>query len=202
MNGDMLSDIPIAAVAEQHHNTNADVTLVIAPAENFPEYSGLYFDESLRFCGTQPTDPGKQKYHYCGLQIVGPRAKELIPAGQRSEIFRDVYSRYHQELNIRGFVYNGLWLEIGTLKTYLQTSARLIEHPMPAHLQPNGMNGLVSQSAQLHPEARVANSIVMKGASIDAGVFVENSIIGWDVQVKHSVQGVALARGILPWHIR
>lgn len=200
MNGDMLSDIPIARVLEQHQKNNADVTLVVSPAEHFPDYSGLYFDESMNFTGIEAGNGAK--YHYCGLQIVNPKVVECIPKDRRSEVFRDIYIHHMQDFRIQGYLYNGIWLEIGNLKQYLRTSVHLSNEPLPDYLQPPGKDGLISSKANLDPDARVAASVVFDGAHIASGVTVEHSIIGWDVEVRRDVKNVAIAQGILPWYIQ
>ena len=98
------------------------------------------------------------------------------------------------------FLYDGLWLEIGTLKEYLQTSLHLLKKPLPESLRPpEAESSLISPTARVDGEA--VDSIVMDGAVIQQGSRVVHSIIGWDVSVSRSWSNVALARGILPWYI-
>jgi mannose-1-phosphate guanylyltransferase len=206
MNADMVMDIPLDAVIQQHFRQNADVTLVIMESDRFSQYGGIYFDQendpesSLRFSGIHE---GKgKKYHYTGLQIINPKMVEFIPTGRKSEVFSGTYLPLMDQKRICGFVYQDFWFEIGNLKEYLNTSLHLLQHPLPENLQPPGMKAtLVSSEAILEETSEVSESIIMEGAKILSGVRVERSIIGWDVIVTESVQNVALARGILPWPI-
>lgn len=143
MNSDMLMDIPLQDVYEQHLRQNADVTLVLMRGDRFARYGGLYFEESsvpelhLRFTGL---DQGQgNKYHYTGLQIVNPEIIPSIAENQKSDIFLDVYPQVLQRRKICGYIYDGLWIEIGTLKEYLQTNLTVLKQPLLRHLQPSGM---------------------------------------------------------------
>ncbi len=43
MNGDMLLDVPLRQLKEQHTRTGAAVTLVIMKSEAYERYNGLHF---------------------------------------------------------------------------------------------------------------------------------------------------------------
>jgi len=202
LNGDMLTDIPLDALLRQHLDTDADVTLVIAKHDQYPGYSSLYFDDTSTppvWIGMQPSESAK-KYHYCGVQIVSPRILSWIPEGRKTEVFRDIYPQLVGSRKIFGFEYNGLWMEVGSLREYLRTSLALSQHPLPPSLSPMGSNGLISPTAVIEEGSTVTESIIMDGARIESGVTIEHSIVGQDVVVTRSRKNVALARGILPWY--
>ncbi len=200
MNSDMLSDIPLVAVLEQHKNLNADITLVIMKDARFANYGGVYFEGSpLKLSGFR-TGTG-ESFHYTGLQIVSPHILERIPPEQKTGIFTDIYPQLMKTCRIYGYLYDGPWKEMGNLREYLRTSVGLIHHSLPVNLQPPGMNPtLISPKATIEPGAEVIDSIVMQGACITAGSRVEHSIIGSNVTVSGNLRGTALARGILPWY--
>jgi NDP-sugar pyrophosphorylase family protein len=202
LNGDMLTDIPLNAVMQQHVQTGADVTLVVMKSQAFARYSGLYFqgENPIRLSSFQ--EGGGEKYHYTGIQIVSSRILSMIPENQRSEVFRDVYPQLMTTGSIHGYVYEGLWREIGNLKEYLETSIALLREPLPEKLRPAGMLGsLVSPSARIENGAEALESIILDGAVLQSEACVVRSIIGWDVSVTGRWKHVALARGILPWYI-
>jgi len=202
MNGDMLVDIPLQTALEQHLRYDADITLVVMKNESYTRYNGLRFVQPESgppvLSGIREGDG--ERYHYTGVQIVSPRIVSLIPENQKCEIFLDIYPQLIRKSSIHGFLYEGLWMEIGTLKEYLRTSLHLLSEPLPEPLRPPGMgSNLISPQAAVKGE--VVESIVMDGAVIQPGTSVVHSIIGWDVAVSRSWKNVALARGILPWYI-
>jgi mannose-1-phosphate guanylyltransferase len=202
MNGDMLTDVPLNAAMRQHIQTGADVTLVVMKSQAFARYSGLYFqgENPIRLSSFQ--EGNGEKYHYTGIQIVSPRILSMIPENQRSEVFRDIYPQLMTTGSIHGFVYEGLWREMGNLKEYLETSIALLREPLPEKLTPDRtLDSLVSPSAKIENGAEALESIILDGAVIQSGASVVRSIIGSDVTVTGRWKHVALARGILPWHI-
>ena len=201
MNSDMLTDIPLQEALNFHHNSQADITLVIMKDARFAHYGGLYFEgDPLRLSGFR-SGPG-ESYHYTGLQIVSPHILEHIPDGKKTGIFTDIYPGIMKDKKIYGFVYHGFWKEMGNLREYLRTSLELMRQPLPEKLVPEGAKqSLISPDATVEEGAEVIDSLVMDGARIESGARVEHSIIGWDVFVTGDVRSQALARGILPWYI-
>jgi mannose-1-phosphate guanylyltransferase len=200
MNSDMIMEIPLRVVLDYHRNLDSDVTLVVMKDARFAHYGGLYFEgDPLRLSGFR-SGPG-ESYHYTGFQVVSPRILEAIPANQKSGIFTDIYPSHITDWKIHGFVYQGLWKEMGNIKEYLRTSLELIRNPLPESLRPPASNGsLISDRAKIEDGAELLDSIVMEGANIENDARIDHCIIGWDVSVRGSVRNQAIARGILPYY--
>jgi mannose-1-phosphate guanylyltransferase len=200
MNSDTIMDIPLQKVLDYHRSLDSDVTLVIMKDARFAHYGGLYFEgDPLKLSGFK-TGPG-ESYHYTGFQIVSPRILESIPAEQKSGIFTDIYPSHIPDWKIHGYVYQGLWKEMGNLKEYLRTSIELVRDPLPESLAPAGSTGsLISHRAQVQSGAEINDSIIMEGAEIQSNARIDHCIIGPDVSVNGSIRNQALARGILPYY--
>ncbi len=194
MNGDMLCDVPLTTVIEQHHLTGNLVTLVIIPGE-LKGYNPLFYDpDTLKL-----THEGS-KCHYTGLQIVDRSLIENIPTDRKTEIFRDVYPELIDRHRVGVFLYHGLWMEMGTLQQFLNCSTRIIEAPLPSHLAPAKIQlSLVSQSAKVESES-VTDAIIMDGAEVREGVRLHRCIVGPEKHIKQNYENAALARGFLPWY--
>jgi NDP-sugar pyrophosphorylase family protein len=204
MNGDMLLDVPLQQLKEQHIRTGAAVTLVIMKSEAYQRYKGLYFhttesDHVPVLTGIR--EEYGEKYHYTGLQMVNPEILRLIPENQKAEIFDRLYPELMKDGRIRGYIYDGSWIEIGTLHEYLTSSLQLLSHPLPLHLQPLGMtSSLISPNAKIEEGAAVSDSIVMEGAVVRAGAMIERCIVGRNTVVTGKHRKAALVRGVIPWH--
>ena len=202
MNGDTLLDVPLEKVVEQHLFSGAVATLVVMDSIRFSHFAGLYFNDTDSLPRLTGFVPGNGKpYHYTGLQIVDPEVVKSIPTDRSTDIFRDIYPMWLKHgARICGYIYDGLWMEMGSLGSYLRTTGTLLEHPFPQHLQPPGLRlSSISPNAEIQPGAIVRQSIVMEGATIKFPACVQHSIVGWNVTVEHDIRNVALARGILPW---
>lgn len=199
MNSDMISDIPLAAIAEHHRSSGNLVTLVVMDAERFPAYSSLYFDpQNLKLTGIR--EGTGTRAHYSGLQIVDPGIIERIPPDRQTEIFKDIYPELIAEGRIGVVFYDGLWLEMGTLSEFLKSAIKICDTPLPSHLCPPGMEAtLISPAAKVDPDAKISDSIVMKNAMIKKGSSLESCIVGAETKVDKSYRNAALCRGFLPW---
>jgi mannose-1-phosphate guanylyltransferase len=196
MNSDMISDIPLAAIAEHHQRSGNLVTLVVMNAERFPAYSSLIYDpQSLKLM-----DSG-MKCHYTGLQLVEPAIIDRIPADRKTEVFKDIYPELIQNGQIGVLMYDGLWLEMGTLSEFLNSAIKICHTPLPSHLCPPGMETtLISSAAHVDPDAKISSSVVMKNAMIKEGTNLERCIVGVDTKIDKSFSNAALCRGFLPWY--
>jgi mannose-1-phosphate guanylyltransferase len=203
LNGDMICDIQLQSLFEQHQRSQALITLAIMKGENWSHYSALKFDDAEIPRMLPSAGHEGQRYHYTGVQILSPEIYEQIPSDRKTDIFTDIYPALAESGKIAGFVYDGIWMEMGSLREYLATAIRLQADSVPEHLTPDGMlNTPISPDASVESSAGVTESILMAGAKIKSGITVEHCIIGWDVTVAQNLRNVALARGILPWYIR
>jgi mannose-1-phosphate guanylyltransferase len=196
MNSDMISEIPLTAIAEHHRRSGNLVTLVVMDAERFPAYSSLNYDP-----GTLKLTDSGTKCHYTGLQLVEPAIIERIPADRKTEVFKDVYPGLISERRIGVAMYDGLWLEMGTLSEFLNSAVKICDTSLPSHLSPPGMEAsLISSAAKVDPNAKISSSIVMKNAMIMEGTNLERCIVGVDTRIDKSFSNAALCRGFLPWY--
>ncbi|HSE41272.1 MAG TPA: hypothetical protein VLH08_10960, partial [Acidobacteriota bacterium] len=185
------------SVVEHHRNSENFVTLVVIPKE-LSGYNPLSFDAaSLRLI-----DGAGSKCHYTGLQIVNRSVIEKIPNDRKTEIFRDIYPELIAQNKVGVFLYDGLWMEMGTLSEFLKCAISLNQTPLPLHLSPPGMKpSLISSNAKLETGCEVSDTIIMDGAVVDSDVKLQRCIVGSEVHVKKSYKGAALARGFLPWYL-
>jgi len=203
LNSDMICDIPLQSLIQHHQRSQALVTLAIMKGEKWTRYPGLKFDGAEIPHMLPSSAAAGERSHYTGVQILNPEIYEHIPENKKSDIFTDIYPTLAENGKIAGFVYEGLWMEMGSLSEYLATAIHLEEHPLPDHLRPDGMlSSAISSKATVESSAVVAKSILMDGATVKSGITVEHCIIGWDATVTRNARNVALARGILPWYIR
>jgi mannose-1-phosphate guanylyltransferase len=202
LNSDMICDIPLQTLVEHHQRSQALVTLAIMKGEKWSRYSGLKFNDAEIPRMLPSSDAAGQRYHYTGVQILNPEIYEHIPSNKKTDIFTDIYPSLAKDGKIAGFIYDGLWMEMGSLGEYLATAIHLEEDPLPEHLRPEGMQSTpISPTATVEPSAVVAKSILMDGSRVRSGMTVEHCIIGGDVTVTRNARNVALARGVLPWYI-
>ncbi len=99
-----------------------------------------------------------------------------------------------------GVEIDGVWLDIGTPRLYLQThrdvaagESRLVNmdpahHSIEADVAGDldGNWNFIGSGAVVEAGARVSESIVLPGATIRSGSFVEDSIVGWNAVIENA----------------
>src|SRR5262249_8907767 len=69
INGDTLTDVSCAALAEWHEASGARVTLALVPNLEYERYGGVHLDDQQRVTMFTPRGPSsKGSYHYIGVQ--------------------------------------------------------------------------------------------------------------------------------------
>ena len=116
MNVDILTDIDIAELIEQHSKNNALVTLAVSNRESS---RGLLFDQELQLCGWHNKKTNEEKmvrphlskseltdFAFSGIQVVNSKVFDLIPFNGKFSII-DVYLHLAKENKILAYDHSG-----------------------------------------------------------------------------------------------
>jgi mannose-1-phosphate guanylyltransferase len=165
-NGDILTDLPLAAAWEKHVASGAEVTLVLrSKGENrnvtFDEASGRVLD--LR----RELQPDLESAHlFTGIYFVQPRFIDRIPPGEKVSVVPVFHDMIRQGLPVGGMVVDeGEWRDLGTRSEYLAASAAL------------GAREWISPSARIGAGARLQESIVWDNAAVLPGADLTRCIV-------------------------
>jgi mannose-1-phosphate guanylyltransferase len=141
LNGDVLTDIDLAAQLRQHETSGARATLALIQVAD-PSAYGLVLlrddrsvrefvekpgEGALRDAGTAGNGAGGGDLVNAGIYILERDVLSYIsPAGTTSSIERDVFPRLVGE-GLYGYPASGYWLDIGTPERYLKATADLLD---------------------------------------------------------------------------
>lgn len=180
-NGDVLTDLPLQPVIDDHRAAGNLVTLVLrstGAVQNvaFDRKSGQVLDlrnalktnhaDLFQFTGLYIVEPGFFRWLHARTTVEGVVAAWLraITAGQR----------------IGGVVVDdGQWFDLGDRASYLQSHLLLRDAGFPAW-QSSGGQGMVSihPTASIAPSARIDEiSCIGAGAVVEDGVVIEGSVL-------------------------
>ncbi|MBV9337909.1 MAG: NDP-sugar synthase, partial [Solirubrobacterales bacterium] len=200
LNGDVLTDIDLAAALRQHEATGARATLALVQVAD-PSAYGLVVlrdDGSVRAFVEKP---GKRAGGGAGTAQNGADAPNLInagiyvlerdvleyisPAGTVSSIERDVFPRLVGN-GLFGHPTSGYWLDIGTPERYLRATFDLLD----------GTAGPKAAAARAQRPAHAVDPVLIAaGSMIGEGVIVGPYVVlGPDVSVG---DGVRIERAVV-----
>jgi mannose-1-phosphate guanylyltransferase len=196
-NGDIITDVDVAAVVETHRSNSADATMLLTPVEDPSKY-GLVESgkkgEIIRFLEKPSADviaSLKTKNINAGLYVLEPSILDLINSGESCSFEYDVFPKIianHQPFY--SHVLSGeYWRDVGTPDSYLSAHhdflAGQIKHFTPAPgsasdvattAEIDGVS-IMGEGCVIKPHARITNSVLGPGVHVDEKASISNSVI-------------------------
>jgi NDP-sugar pyrophosphorylase family protein len=198
-NGDVLTDVDLAAVVRGHRASNAAATIVLTPVPNPAAYGLVEFDADQRVTRfLEKPDPSQITTDTinAGIYVLQTRTLELMPPGVNHSIER----KFFPALLARGdrvmaHVHRGYWIDIGTPEKYLQVHRDVLGGRFMVDL-----DGAATRGGWVHRSAMVAGAAlegpfyvgpgctVAPGARIGPGaVLTESVTVAPGASVRDSV---------------
>ena len=184
-NGDVLTEIDLAAVIRLHRERRAKATIVLTPVENPSAYGLVETDRDgniSRFLEKPKPDEITCNTINAGIYILEPGTFDRIPKDTPWSIERSFFpSLIERRETFVAYVYEGYWIDIGTPEKYLQVHRDIMDgrYRTPPFASAPG-------TAWVSPHARVED-----GAHIEGPCFVdEGSVVKTGARIgPYSVVG-------------
>jgi len=208
LNGDILTDLDIAALAAHHAREGADATIALTRVEDTASF-GVCIRDAGRITGfVEKPAPGSLPGHdtvNAGTYLLEPGLLATFPAGPLS-FERTVFPGLLAAGRIvAGFVHEGVWSDLGTPERFLDgqhaTLAGELHWPPLAGLAPAAGPGQddvrVGARVTVSPSARLVGPVVLGddvvvagGATIGPATVVGPGVeVGADAVVIGSILG-------------
>jgi len=187
VNGDTLTDVDLLALASQHVDTNAMVTMAVVDAD--PRYNAIVADEAGIVTGFSKREPGTQPhptrgtpgtpgtFHFIGVQAVNASVFAGVSPEVKSETVHGIYPGLIARRNgsLRVFHTTKEFFDIGSPRDYLQTAltlARRESRPVD-----RGRDCVVAA------DAIVRNTVLWDRVTVGAGAHLNHCVVADDVTV-------------------
>lgn len=182
MNGDVFMEIPkipIARMVAQTAADGADGALLLRENHD-PAYPTILTDDG--FYRVRAPHPGRPAPMYTGVALFH---RSVVEAIHHTSFFTTLDEG---DFKIKTFLYNGLWLDIGSPRLYFQANTAYKEHigvkPLQNSLSPsvrvsnssNVSNSIIWENVEINGGSRVSGCVVTEGLSLH-GVDASNKII-------------------------
>jgi NDP-sugar pyrophosphorylase family protein len=174
-NGDVLTQVDLAAVIALHRERKARATIVLTPVENPSAYGLVETDGDgnvRRFLEKPKPDEITCDTINAGIYILEPDTFDRIPKDTAWSIERSFFpSLVERGETFIGYVYRGYWIDIGTPEKYMQVHRDIMDGRYTHKTLPFGANGN-GATAWVSPQARVE-----EGATLDGPCFVDEGTV-------------------------
>src|SRR5258708_19595112 len=150
-NGDVLTQVDLAAVLRLHRERNAKATIVLTPVDNPRAYGLVETDRESnirRFLEKPGDDEITCNTINAGIYVLEPDTFSRIPKDTAWSIERSFFpSLIERGETFVAYVYDGYWIDIGTPGKYMQVHRDI----MDGHYSAPPFNG--KSSARTSPHA-------------------------------------------------
>jgi mannose-1-phosphate guanylyltransferase len=168
MNGDVLSELDLTALARFHRDRGASATIALTPVDDPSRYGVVETDGGgavRAFVEKPPPGTAAADTINAGAYVLDPSVLDLIAPGVPVSIEREVFPRLVGE-GLHARLDRGRWRDIGTPESYLAANLEL----MPA-------GGLVDPAARIAADADVAGSVVGPGVEVAGETRVREAVL-------------------------
>ena len=225
LNGDVLTDVDLAAIVGRHLAEKAAATILLTPVPN-PAAYGLVETDGEGRVRRFLEKPGPEEITTdtvnAGIYVLETPAIELMPAGVNHSIERGFFPALLARGDlVLGPVHRGYWIDIGTPQKYLQVHEDILSglFPVPIEGQRRGEGVIhetahvagdvvldghfyvgpgceVASGARLGPSATlVADVSVASGAHVRESVLWRGASVGRDSELTRSLLGLGARLG-------
>jgi NDP-sugar pyrophosphorylase family protein len=203
-NGDVLTQIDLAAVLALHRERKARATIVLTPVENPSAYGLVETDREgnvSRFLEKPKADEITCNTINAGIYILEPDTFDRIPRDTPWSIERSFFpSLIERRDTFVAYVYNGYWIDIGTPEKYVQVHHDIMDGRFVAAPFSGSPSKIwVSPQARVEEGAHLAapcfideGTVVKAGATIGA-----YSVVGRQCHVEEraNIEGAVVWSG-------
>lgn len=172
LNGDVFADVNYTEILKLHEQKNAVATLALCKVKDPSRYGVTELGEDnliKRF--TEKPLTGSIDLINAGVYVLSPEIFRYIPEGRAVSLEREVFTKLAEENVLYGYLFNGLWMDIGKPKDYLEVNKKLL-----------------SSSVKLQDYKTKKNVQVKEPVTLDRGVSVgEKSVLGPNATLGRNV---------------
>jgi NDP-sugar pyrophosphorylase family protein len=202
-NGDVLTQVDLAAVLRLHRERKAKATIVLTPVDN-PRAYGLVETDARGNVSRFLEKPGDNEITCntinAGIYVLEPDTFDRIPKDTAWSIERSFFpSLIERGETFVAYVDNGYWIDIGTPAKYMQVHRDIMDG---RYLAPP-FSSLDPGAAWISPDAKLEDGVEVHGPCfVDEGVVLKTgarilpySVIGRQTHVDEA----AVVDGSIIW---
>ncbi len=187
LNGDIVSDMDLEAMVDQHRRTAADATIALkrVPMEATPNFgvARMSKDNPTQIVGfvEKPATPEEAPSDLinAGAYILEHRVLDLIPKGKLVSLEKEIFPQL-LDGRLHGMPFDGRWIDVGDPERLLAAAAELPAHEPPgAHVDPEARLERVSMGARCRIGRATLRDVVLgHDVVVEAGAELVDCVVG------------------------
>jgi len=181
--GDILTDVELEPLIEEHFRAHNDVTLGLR------QDTGLGASVVARngriVAISNKSDP-TNNFDYANISVWNPEIFQRIPHGEKVSFIPIVAKWIGEGGKIGGVVLSDRkWFNIGSRTQYLEVHCAILEQPWkPIYVRTPGWSAQIASTATVDPTARLSGFYsIGAGCDVGADAVIENTILWPGAQI-------------------
>jgi len=198
LNGDVLTDLDVAALVSFHRDCRAEGTLHLIEVEDPSAFGVVSTTAEGRveaFVEKPPRETAPTNYVNAGTYVLEASVLERIPEGRRVSIERETFPAMVADGVLYALPTNDYWLDAGRPDQLLQANLDLLDGARRETVDPIGPGVTVDPRASVARCVVGAGSQIATGAAVTRSVLLPGTTIGEDAVVRDSILGRSVSVG-------
>ena len=167
-NGDVITDLDVAAMAAHHREAGAILSISLARVDDPSSYGVAALgpaDRISRFVEKPPLGEAPSDWANAGTWLFEPELLDHIPDERMDRSLEQLVfpSLIADGRIVQGFPSDAYWMDVGTSERYLQLHADLLGGAIPAWL-PDGIAAgrpALGEGCQVWPDAQIDDQVIL-----------------------------------------
>jgi len=210
-NGDILCDLDLTAVLNQHRSHQATATLVLTRVQNPSAYGLVETTDDgriIRFLEKPSANEITCNTINAGTYILNPEVLQVIPRGENYSFERGVFpGLLRDQRPVYAYISEGYWIDIGTPQKYMQVHQDIVHRrfrppmfllavaPSMAPTARVDQNSRFGSGVRIGELAKVQSSVLGEGCSLGNNAIVESCVLWPGVSVGDNTRLVGCIVG-------
>ncbi len=206
-NGDVLTDLDIAALVDFHRAQGAEATLHVIPVDDPSAFGVVEIDPEqrvLRFVEKPPPGQAPSNLINAGTYVLEPSVLTRIPSGRKVSIERETFPAVAGDRRLYAMAADVYWLDTGRPELYLQANLDVLDGTSkvscPDPIDPAAdiaadatvARSVVAADAVVGDGATVDSSVLLPGARVGSGAVVRSSVVAGRIGARAEVEQVVI----------
>jgi mannose-1-phosphate guanylyltransferase len=205
LNSDIICSLNLSEMITFHQKQNALATISLWPVDNVSEFGVADVKENgniIRFVEKPKPEQAPSNLINAGAYLLEQTVLDYIEPGKLVSMEKKIFPQIIQDTNrFFGYQFNGYWMDIGRIKSYLHVHQFLLNKEKIDNLIGENCDNkgslsksVIGNNVIIGKNSKISNSIILDNAKIKEDCQLNNCIIGEGsvVQTQSSLNYVVL----------
>ncbi|MEA2055385.1 MAG: NDP-sugar synthase [Candidatus Thermoplasmatota archaeon] len=189
LNADVVCSLSLSDMMAFHEKNNSVSTISLWPVENVSEFGVADVKDNgkiTKFVEKPRPEDAPSNFINAGAYLLEPEILDYIETKQLISMEKEIFPQIIKNTGrFYGFKFEGHWMDIGRISSYLEVHKFLmekkgIENLIGKNCNVNGeLNGsCIGDYVKIENNAKINSCIVYGGATIEEGANLKNCVVG------------------------